>query len=99
MTLAHLLAAIDPPDDSGQHGGGNSRNDTAPTPPSVGADAALLARLRAGDELAFDTLMLDHAAALVAFGVTLLGTRDAAEDVVQDLFLWLWDRRETFTLS
>lgn len=97
MTLAYLLAAID---DAGDDHISNDRSSPGFLPrPLPAADNALLARLRANDTTAFDEIVRAHAQALIGFGTTVLGRREAAEDVVQDLFLWLWDHRDTFTLS
>jgi RNA polymerase sigma-70 factor (sigma-E family) len=45
----------------------------------------------AGDEL-FDVLFLRHYAALLRLGVVMLGSREAAEDVVQDAYVALHRR-------
>src|SRR4029079_8308139 len=49
-------------------------------------DAALIARLRADDETALDVLLLRFWTPLVAYAERLVGTRDAAEDIVQRTF-------------
>jgi RNA polymerase sigma factor (sigma-70 family) len=50
-----------------------------------GEDARLVARLRAGDEHAFETIVLRHRPRLLAFARRILRNRpDAAEDVVQE---------------
>jgi RNA polymerase sigma-19 factor, ECF subfamily len=67
---------------------GDSRDDS---------DEELLARLRTGDELAFETLFRAHAAALCDFAFSYVRSREIAEEVVQDLFCWIWEQR--FTLE
>ncbi len=53
------------------------------------ADEALLQRLRAGDEEAFDALFVRHYSLVYAVLYRLLGDRQAAEDVAQETFLAL----------
>ena len=50
-------------------------------------DAELIARVRCGDERAFDALVGRHAEACWRFAFRLLGHRADAEDVVQDTWL------------
>ena len=69
-------------------------NDTGP--PDEGE---LLARLRAGDEEAFATIFRTTYPGLVVTVTRLLGERALAEEVVQDVLLELWRRRDTLLLS
>lgn len=62
-------------------------------------DRELLRRLRGGDEQAFDALFRQHYASLVGFTESLLRTRAAAEDIVQDVMLEVWRRRETLEID
>ena len=64
----------------------------APHPDSLTADA--LAHARAGDRQAFELLFRCWYARLASYAARLTSSRDAAEDVVQDLFVTLWNRRE-----
>src|SRR5262249_62366269 len=51
-------------------------------------DARLIARLRAGDELAFEAIVARHRPRLLAFARSILRSRpDAAEDVVQEALM------------
>lgn len=54
----------------------------------------LLERIRRGDRAAFDALFRAEYASLVGMAESLLGRRDLAEEVVQDVMLELWRRRE-----
>jgi RNA polymerase sigma-19 factor, ECF subfamily len=54
----------------------------------------LLDRLRGGDEAAFNTIFRSLYAPLVRFAEGLVGSRAVAEEVVQDVMLELWRRRE-----
>ena len=54
-----------------------------------------LARLRAGDQDAFERLFRAWYSRLADHAVRLLASRDAAEDAVQDVFVAVWARRAT----
>ena len=55
----------------------------------------LLERLRRGDESAFDTIFRTWYPSLVRASEALVRSRAVAEEVVQDVMLELWRRRET----
>jgi RNA polymerase sigma-70 factor (ECF subfamily) len=61
-------------------------------------DAALLERIRAGDEAAFSTLFLRDTPKLYAAATALTGSADVAADVVQSVMHYLWQRRETLVI-
>jgi RNA polymerase sigma-70 factor (ECF subfamily) len=63
------------------------------------SDSELLARLRAGDQDAFDSLFRTHYAQLVAVAERMLGDRGSAEEVVQDVMLELWRRRTSLAVE
>jgi RNA polymerase sigma-70 factor, ECF subfamily len=67
----------------------------APRVPSFMTDRELLARLRDGDESAFDAIFRAWYAPLVRMAEGMLRERAVAEEVVQDVMLELWRRRET----
>jgi len=50
-------------------------------------EAALLARLRAGDESAFETMVRTYGGRLLATAQRILGSEDDARDAVQDAFV------------
>ena len=54
---------------------------------AVGDDAALVAKLQAGDEAAFAMLVRAHHASLVRLATTIVGSRALADEVVQDTWL------------
>lgn len=60
-------------------------------------DLELLARLRAGDADAFDEIFRVWYAPLVRTADAMLRDRAVAEELVQDVLLELWRRRETLT--
>ena len=55
----------------------------------------VLARIRAGDQAAFEQLFRAWYARLARYASSLTGGADAAEDVVQDVLVAVWSRRET----
>ncbi len=50
--------------------------------------------VRAGDYAAFDSMFNTYADPLAAFVYGLLKSREDAQEVVQDLFLWIWEHRD-----
>src|SRR5579872_6244917 len=68
---------------------------SAPGTRRLDHETALAARIRAGDEEAFETVFRSNAVRLADFACAFLGSRDDAEDVVQAIFtrLWLTRRR------
>lgn len=62
----------------------------------VDADAELLAGLRAGDEVAFSTLVGRYHVRMVGLATTFVGRRDLAEDVVQETWLAVLKGMERF---
>jgi RNA polymerase sigma-70 factor (ECF subfamily) len=57
------------------------------------ADRQLLARLRTGDEAAFDAIFRGRYAVLVGVADRMLRDRAVAEELVQEVMLALWRRR------
>ena len=71
----------------------------APPPSAVACDNAvedrdLLDRLSRDDVAALDIVLARYWPSLVTYLATLLGARDAAEDVAQETFYRLWERRD-----
>lgn len=56
-------------------------------------DSTLCDRLRAGDSMVLDTLMNALAHQLLRFAVAIVESKDMAEDIVQYVFINLWNRR------
>jgi RNA polymerase sigma-70 factor (ECF subfamily) len=59
-----------------------------------GISAEVIERARAGDQRAYETIVLAYATDLVRFASITLRRREGAEDVVQEVFLQLWMRRD-----
>jgi RNA polymerase sigma-70 factor (ECF subfamily) len=62
-------------------------------------DNALIARIRQGDERAFDELFRSAYAQLVGAANVVLRDPAVAEEIVQDVMLELWRRRETLVVE
>ena len=59
-------------------------------------EAAWVECIRAGDPAAFEALFHAYHAPLCAFAYRYLEARDLAEEIVQEIFLFVWERRETW---
>ncbi len=70
---------------------------TAATPQHAPSDAELARRIRSGDEGALASVFREHYAALASFTLRFVDSRDVSEELVQDLFLSLWARRDQLT--
>lgn len=57
----------------------------------------LLEKVAAGDQLAFRELYRTFHKRLHYFAFALIKTREAAEEIVEDVFIRLWNQRETIT--
>src|SRR3712207_2685130 len=64
--------------------------------PDANADAPLLARLRAGDELAYEELVRQHSPRLLAVARRLLRNDEDARDALQQAFLSAFRGLSTF---
>ncbi len=74
----------------------------APRPSPVdplGTDAELVARIRAGDEAAFEALFRTYYDPLFRFAWSYVHVRETAEDLVHDVLFRIWERREQWTLE
>jgi len=63
--------------------------------PSSAGNAGLLNHARRGDTDAFAALVRMHQASVYSIGLRMLGRRDAAEDLSQDVFLQLYRRLDS----
>jgi RNA polymerase sigma-70 factor (ECF subfamily) len=62
-------------------------------------ESGLVARIRAGDEAAFEALYLAHHAGMWQFAYTYVRSREVAEELVQDVFLAVWGTRATWEVN
>lgn len=58
------------------------------------SDSERVAGLRAGDAHAYEAVFREYHARLCSFAYSYLENRSEAEEIVQDLFLALWQKRE-----
>ncbi|MCD8081847.1 MAG: RNA polymerase sigma-70 factor [Bacteroides sp.] len=61
-------------------------------------DQSLLASLRQGNRTAFDRLFRKYYPVLCTYGHRFVSLQEA-EEIVQDLMLWLWENREVFVIE
>src|SRR5438046_8289010 len=66
------------------------------THPLEMAERDWVARIRSGDGTAFEALFHAYHAPLCAFAYRPVGVRDLAEEIVQEVFLYISERRETW---
>lgn len=59
---------------------------------------ALVERIRAGDQSAFEGLFHQYHAPLCGFAYRYVEAPDVAEEIVQEVFLFVWERRETWDI-
>ena len=62
-------------------------------------DTELLGLLMEGDEMAFEQVFKSHFKALHAYALTILKDQEAAEEIVQSLFLRLWEKKESLGIQ
>jgi RNA polymerase sigma-70 factor (ECF subfamily) len=62
-------------------------------------DQQLIARLSQGDETALSELVRTYGQALFGVAVAMVGSADLAQDIVQDVFCWLWDTRMVLRIN
>jgi RNA polymerase sigma-70 factor, ECF subfamily len=63
---------------------------------SADVELALCAGIRGGSTAAFETLFHAHHPGMCGFAARLVGRRDVAEDLVQEVFLYIWRNRESW---
>ena len=63
--------------------------------PQTVAEQQLWSRFLAGEEAAFETLMLDYYQPLFRYATRFSRDKEFIKDSIQDLFLYLWERRTT----
>jgi RNA polymerase sigma factor (sigma-70 family) len=62
---------------------------------SVGSDTALWNAFRNGNQKAFEQLFDSHIKALYSYGVRFTSDKSVVQDAIHDLYVYLWDKRET----
>jgi len=68
-------------------------------PTETASDDPLVVGLRSGDVRALDAIVVAQSPGLIRYAASIVGSMDTAEDVVQDVFIKLWNARAELTLS
>ncbi|HEY9429482.1 MAG TPA: RNA polymerase sigma-70 factor [Gemmatimonadaceae bacterium] len=69
------------------------------SPVPTSPDSELVVRIRRGDEVAFELLFREHYRRLCLLATRMLRSDAAAEELVQDLLLNLWQQRERWEVT
>ncbi len=73
---------------------------TAPASTALPSDEQqVIAGIRGGDGQTFDALYTAHSGGLWRFAYALVGDAAVAEDVIQDVFVGLWERRAEWRVT
>jgi len=62
-------------------------------------DQELIILLCRGNEAAFSMLYKRHWADLYKFAFSILRDRDACKDLIQDVYAWIWDHRQSLEIQ
>lgn len=62
-------------------------------------DEILIGEIRIGNEAVFETVFRQYYAPLCQYARSMLGDADEAEEVVQSMFLAIWERRESLLIT
>ncbi|HEY4788395.1 MAG TPA: RNA polymerase sigma-70 factor [Bacteroidales bacterium] len=65
----------------------------------ISNDNDLFDRIRQNDKLAFDLLFRKYYTPLCRFAVKMNGSETAAEEAVQEVFIYLWEQRQHLAIS
>jgi len=95
LPLVELLFTASTGDDDVHSSGSSRARDRTYRP---GNDSALVERIRFGDEAAFTQVVYELTPVLHAYARQYLPFGDVARDVIQDVFLRLWDERRTLVV-
>lgn len=66
---------------------------------STHVESALVLRVRHGDAAAFELLFRHHYDGMYRFAYSYVGRRDWAEELVQDVFAKIWERRSDWVVA
>lgn len=62
-------------------------------------ESQIVLRLKQGDQSAFAEVFNSYSESMVRYAFTLLKDQDDAEDIIQQLFVQLWTKRETLEVT
>lgn len=98
--FSHMFAWLAPPRDRDGTGDRAARpRVAAETVSKEPDDPATVEGLRAGDATVYDRVFREHYPMLVGFATSFLGDRARAEEIVGNVFVWLYEHRTTLTVS
>jgi RNA polymerase sigma-70 factor (ECF subfamily) len=60
-------------------------------------DTSVVARVRAGDVAAFESLFKTYHAKLLPFAASYVDSAAIGDEIVADVFAWVWEHRETWS--
>ncbi len=63
------------------------------------SDQLWIEKLRNGDHSAFENIFKTYHKDLVRYSTNFIGDINAAEDIVEDCFYWLWDVKESINIK
>jgi RNA polymerase sigma-70 factor (ECF subfamily) len=69
------------------------------TPPLPLDEGAVIAGIRRGSTASFEQLFRAHHPEMCAFATRMVGRTDVAEDLVQEVFLYVWRHREAWDVQ
>ncbi|ATP57387.1 RNA polymerase sigma-70 factor [Pedobacter ginsengisoli] len=62
-------------------------------------DSVLIKYLKDGNRIAFNAIYFRYAEVLYQYALNILKEPDDCEDVVQNIFIWLWENRQQLQIS
>ncbi|MBN2482483.1 MAG: RNA polymerase sigma-70 factor [Bacteroidales bacterium] len=62
-------------------------------------EKSLLERIKVGDKAAFSVVFVAYYSNLVMFAITFIREKQTSEEIVQDVFVKLWDNREILEIK
>jgi RNA polymerase sigma-70 factor, ECF subfamily len=65
----------------------------------MATDLELFERIKKGEEVAFESLFRMYYKSLCYFSFKIVKDSIAAEEIVQDIFFYVWEKRETLSLT
>lgn len=65
----------------------------------ISNEHTLLARIQVGDADAFRIIVETYIGRITEFAAAMVRSNDVAEDVVQKVFVWMWENRETLDIK
>ncbi|MGJ1447349.1 sigma-70 family RNA polymerase sigma factor [Sphingobacterium spiritivorum] len=62
-------------------------------------DQRLMAELKINNELAFNTIYFRYSSMLYRYAFNILRNEEECIDVIQEIFVWMWEKRENLHIS